>query len=385
MRYHYSHINLRNDFTSGKADYSCFAYHSSGRIRVNKFKIKAKAGQPVPAVQTADGACPALGCGDPWSLDFGSSTGSVTGQSGSPSRVEGHSYFYNSKEKLADLGLNLYEYGFRWHAPQLGRFVQVDPLAMDYAYKSTYDYTENAPINAIDLDGLEKLITIGVGGNPIYSSGLDRGQIPSKIIQYDISKIVPRKITRDSQWYNDLLEFISGGVGIDIRGSGPNEFGAVMNMGKERTKDMRVVIMNLAENNEISLLLDLHSAISASPNTSRAGWGEDFKTMADFLDKIIDQTVPNHPIFKNERFTPHESIKGGFYRDNKKSYCPDCHYKSKDGGTGYDVFGGKEYQDVYFPDYKKIIMEWKRRRYRGRKRMNSITQENQLLLNEKIF
>jgi hypothetical protein len=50
---------------------------------------------------------------------------------------------------------------------------------------------------------------------------------------------------------------------------------------------------------------------------------------------------------------PLKVFKGGFYKDNKTSYCQDCHYKRKDGGTGYDVFGGKEYQDVYFPDYQK--------------------------------
>ena len=205
---------------------------------------------------------------------------------------------------------------------------------MGYVYKSTYDYAENAPVNAIDLDGLEKLITIGVGGSPVFSSGLDRGQSSSKIIHFDTSKLIPKHISKDSQWYKDLREFFSGRAGIDIRGSGPNEFGAVINMGKERNKEMRVVIMNLAQDNQISLMLDLHSAILPSPNTSRAGWGEDFKAMADLLDKMIDQTISNHPVYKDDRYTPHESIKGGFYKDNKKYYCPDCHYKREDGGTG---------------------------------------------------
>lgn len=33
----------------------------------------------------------------------------------------------------------------------------VDPLAMDYAYKSTYDYAESEPTGGIDLDGLERV------------------------------------------------------------------------------------------------------------------------------------------------------------------------------------------------------------------------------------
>ena len=61
---------------------------------------------------------------------------------------------YNGKERVLDL--NLYEYGFRWYDPQTARFIQVDPLAMQYPFKTTYDYAENDPIRYVDLDGLEK-------------------------------------------------------------------------------------------------------------------------------------------------------------------------------------------------------------------------------------
>lgn len=33
----------------------------------------------------------------------------------------------------------------------------MDPLADDYVYKSTYDYSENSPMSNIDLDGLERI------------------------------------------------------------------------------------------------------------------------------------------------------------------------------------------------------------------------------------
>ncbi len=65
-------------------------------------------------------------------------------------------YKYNGKEEVQDLGIGLYEYGFRWYDAQIAKFVQVDPLADDYSYKSTYDYAENSPISFIDLDGAEK-------------------------------------------------------------------------------------------------------------------------------------------------------------------------------------------------------------------------------------
>ncbi len=66
-------------------------------------------------------------------------------------------YQYNGKELTEDFDVGLYEYGFMWYGAQIAKFVQVDPLADDYTYKSTYDYAENRPISGIDLDGLEYL------------------------------------------------------------------------------------------------------------------------------------------------------------------------------------------------------------------------------------
>jgi RHS repeat-associated protein len=76
-----------------------------------------------------------------------------------PSGVENlkNRFKYNCKEELEELEIGLYEYGFRWYDATLARFIQVDPLANEYPYKSVYDYAENDPITNVDLDGLEKL------------------------------------------------------------------------------------------------------------------------------------------------------------------------------------------------------------------------------------
>jgi len=42
------------------------------------------------------------------------------------------------------------------HDPRIGRFFAVDPLAKDYPWNSTYSFSENDPINFIDLEGQEK-------------------------------------------------------------------------------------------------------------------------------------------------------------------------------------------------------------------------------------
>jgi RHS repeat-associated protein len=57
-----------------------------------------------------------------------------------------------------DLELNWYQFKFRNMDPQIGRFVQTDPLSEEYVHNSTFAYAENDVIRAIDLEGLEKFI-----------------------------------------------------------------------------------------------------------------------------------------------------------------------------------------------------------------------------------
>jgi RHS repeat-associated protein len=68
--------------------------------------------------------------------------------------LENHKKFIN-QEFNEDLGLNLYEFRYRNHDPQIGRFIEIDPLADKYVYNSTYAYAENRVINGFDLEGLE--------------------------------------------------------------------------------------------------------------------------------------------------------------------------------------------------------------------------------------
>ena len=56
-----------------------------------------------------------------------------------------------------DLGLNWYGFKWRNHDPQIGRFIQIDPLANDYVYNSTYAFSENKVTNHVELEGLESV------------------------------------------------------------------------------------------------------------------------------------------------------------------------------------------------------------------------------------
>ena len=54
-----------------------------------------------------------------------------------------------------DLGINYYSFKWRNHDPQIGRFIEIDPLAEDYEYNSTYAFSENKVTNHVELEGLE--------------------------------------------------------------------------------------------------------------------------------------------------------------------------------------------------------------------------------------
>ncbi len=64
---------------------------------------------------------------------------------------------YQGQEFTEDLGLNTHEWRYRVSDPTTGRFWQIDPLAEDYMYNSTYAFQENKMGMGIELEGLEKV------------------------------------------------------------------------------------------------------------------------------------------------------------------------------------------------------------------------------------
>jgi 5-methylcytosine-specific restriction endonuclease McrA len=68
---------------------------------------------------------------------------------------------------------------FKWrnHDPQIGRFIEIDPLANDYVYNSTYAFSENKVTGHVELEGLEA-VALGVG------AGLAAELFPPILIGY---------------------------------------------------------------------------------------------------------------------------------------------------------------------------------------------------------
>ncbi|MEN2403174.1 RHS repeat-associated core domain-containing protein, partial [Flavobacterium sp. MC2016-06] len=64
-------------------------------------------------------------------------------------------YKYNGKELQDELGLGMYDYGWRNYDSALGRWMNIDNLAEKYVSASPYHYAGNNPVLNLDVDGNE--------------------------------------------------------------------------------------------------------------------------------------------------------------------------------------------------------------------------------------
>jgi RHS repeat-associated protein len=62
-------------------------------------------------------------------------------------------YKYNGKEFQDELGLGLYDYGWRNYDSSIGRFFNMDRLSEAYYSMNPYQYTANNPVKFIDVNG----------------------------------------------------------------------------------------------------------------------------------------------------------------------------------------------------------------------------------------
>jgi len=70
-------------------------------------------------------------------------------------------YRTNRTKCWVDEATGMYYYGARYYDPRISIFISVDPLAEKYPNIGGYVYVANNPINAIDPDGREIIITAG--------------------------------------------------------------------------------------------------------------------------------------------------------------------------------------------------------------------------------
>jgi RHS repeat-associated protein len=70
-------------------------------------------------------------------------------------------FLFTGREWIGEIGL--YDYRNRVYSPELGRFLQTDPIRFEAGDVNLYRYVANNPINWIDPLGLETVVQIGMG------------------------------------------------------------------------------------------------------------------------------------------------------------------------------------------------------------------------------
>ncbi len=79
----------------------------------------------------------------------------------------GNRFLFTGREWIKDL--RVYDYRHRMYQPELGRFLQPDPIQFKSGDYNLYRYCHNDPINKADPMGLETAVAIGMGtdDNPL--------------------------------------------------------------------------------------------------------------------------------------------------------------------------------------------------------------------------
>jgi RHS repeat-associated protein len=71
------------------------------------------------------------------------------------SSLENKKNKFQNQEFNDDLGVDYYEFRYRNHDPQIGRFIENDPLSDKYPFNSPYSFSENRVTSGYELEGLE--------------------------------------------------------------------------------------------------------------------------------------------------------------------------------------------------------------------------------------
>ena len=113
---------------------------------------------------------------------------------------------------------NSVNYKYRMHDPRVGRFFAVDPLSKDYPWNSSYAYSENRLLDAIELEGLEAFFIHGTkyAWGTDWSTDVHSKQMSLNNLQ-KIGAIFDNKtFNRGYEWSGQNNDFSRSFAGVNL-------------------------------------------------------------------------------------------------------------------------------------------------------------------------
>ncbi len=142
---------------------------------------------------------------------FGLTMKGISSRAVSFGNPENKSEKFQSQPLDDDLGVNYYGFKWRNHDPQIGRFIQIDPLSDKYVHNSTYAFSENKVVAHVELEGLES----------VYATMADafRRDGITKSVGDDVVRKFKNVTERAGRVSKDILT-VAGGVTLMIASGG---------------------------------------------------------------------------------------------------------------------------------------------------------------------
>jgi len=134
---------------------------------------------------------------------------------------------------------NSLNFEYRMHDPRIGRFFAVDPLTRKYAYNSTYAFSENRPIDGIELEGLEFLDTDAKNMECVSTCQNDDGTYTLDFGSFQINASLEK--FNGKQYYNTGQHIYYGVNGWSQKGSGNEQVTTNVNYSFTYTPDFSII------------------------------------------------------------------------------------------------------------------------------------------------